>query len=112
MKMRKDHKQDQSLGSQTPNQEEIIDSVLQIDLPSPKFEGGDTEEPTDQEEFIDIVLPIDISSHQLEGGEKEESTIFDNMDVKDLTQNPSHSSHEKEDSGELLMKMEKQHTGD
>lgn len=81
MKMRKDHKQDQSLGSQTPNQEEIIDSVLQIDLPSPKLEGGDTEKPT----------------------------FLDNTDVKDLTLNSPDSLYAEKDLGELSMKKEKEH---
>ncbi|XP_040190667.1 uncharacterized protein LOC120922643 [Rana temporaria] len=57
--MGKDHKVDESLGSQTPNQEEMIDSSLPIDISSPKLEGGDTEE----------------------------LTFLDNTDVKDLTQN-------------------------
>lgn len=57
--MGKDHKADQSLGSQTPNQEEIIDSSLPIDISSPKLEGGDTEE----------------------------LTFLNNTDVEDLTQN-------------------------
>ncbi|XP_077303656.1 uncharacterized protein LOC143923719 [Lithobates pipiens] len=67
--MKKDYKEDPCLGSQTPNQEEIIKPISPIGIPSPKLEGGDTEEPT----------------------------FLDNTDVKDLTQNSHNSSYAEED---------------